>query len=57
MINTDEDITSTLTNLIIEGTCSHSILLDSYVALHAGLVACLHKIVGVELGSLSYNLN
>ena len=50
------DITSTLTNLIIEGTCSHSILLDSYVALHAGLVACLHKIVGVELGkpSLSF---
>ncbi|KAL5526754.1 SGD1 [Sanghuangporus sanghuang] len=45
------DITSTLTNLIIEGTCSHSILLDSYVALHAGLVACLHKIIGVELAA------
>ncbi|KAI5122764.1 hypothetical protein M0805_009846 [Coniferiporia weirii] len=45
------DITTTLTNLIIEGTCSHSILLDSYVALHAGLVACLHKIIGVELAA------
>ncbi|KAL5525963.1 hypothetical protein ACEPAG_7301 [Sanghuangporus baumii] len=45
------DITSTLTNLIIEGTCSHSILLDTYVALHAGLVACLHKIIGVELAA------
>ncbi|KAL5503947.1 SGD1 [Sanghuangporus vaninii] len=45
------DITSTLTNLIIEGTCSHSILLDSYVALHAGLVACLHKLIGVELAA------
>ncbi|THH07376.1 hypothetical protein EW145_g3425 [Phellinidium pouzarii] len=45
------DITSTLTSLIIEGTRSHSILLDSYVALHAGLVACLHKIIGVELAA------
>ncbi|KAL5485817.1 SGD1 [Sanghuangporus weigelae] len=45
------DITSTLSNLIIEGTCSHSILLDTYVALHAGLVACLHKIIGVELAA------
>ncbi|KAH8117828.1 hypothetical protein DFH11DRAFT_1570916 [Phellopilus nigrolimitatus] len=45
------DITSTLTKLIIEGTCSHSSLLDSYVALHAGLVACLHKIIGIELAA------
>lgn len=43
-----------LTNLIIEGTCSHSILLDSYVALHAGLVASLHKIIGIELGALGF---
>ncbi|EJD06611.1 uncharacterized protein FOMMEDRAFT_165363 [Fomitiporia mediterranea MF3/22] len=45
------DITLTLTNLIIEGTCSHSILLDAYVALHAGLVACLHKVIGVEIAA------
>ena len=44
------DITSTLTNLVIEGTCLHSTLLDSYVALHAGLIACLHKIIGIEIG-------
>lgn len=49
-ISNGSDITATLTNLIVEGTCSHSSLLDAYVALHAGLVACLHKIIGVELG-------
>ncbi|TDL25786.1 hypothetical protein BD410DRAFT_765514 [Rickenella mellea] len=45
------DMTATVTSLVIEGTCSHSTLLDSYVTLHAGLVACLHKIVGVDFGA------
>lgn len=44
------DITSSLTNLIIDGISSHAILLDSYVVLHAALVSALHRIVGVEFG-------
>lgn len=45
------DITSTLTDLIIDGIASHSSLLDSFVVLHASLIASLYKIIGVELGS------
>lgn len=44
------DVTSTLTTLIVDGISSHSMLLDSYVVLHAAFVAALHKIVGVEFG-------
>ncbi|KAF8150806.1 hypothetical protein B0H34DRAFT_665767 [Crassisporium funariophilum] len=45
------DVTSTLTTLIIDGISAHSSLLDSYVVLHAAFVASLHKIVGVELAA------
>lgn len=44
------DMTSSITSLVIEGISSHSILLDSYVVLHAGLISSLYKIVGVEFG-------
>jgi len=44
------DVTSTLTNLIIEGISSHSSLLDSYVVLYAAFVSSLHKIIGLEFG-------
>ena len=44
------DVTTTLTNLIIDGVASHSSLLDSYVVLHAAFVSSLHKIIGVEFG-------
>ncbi|KAL1724376.1 armadillo-type protein [Schizophyllum commune] len=49
--NRRHDVTSTLTKLIIEGTSSHALLLDSYVVLHAAFVAALHKIVGVEFAA------
>lgn len=45
------DVTSCLTSLITEGIAAHSILLDSYVVLHAAFVSSLHKIVGVEFGA------
>ena len=45
------DVTSTLTTLIVDGISSHSMLLDSYVVLHAALVSSLHKVVGVEYGT------
>ncbi|KAF8638284.1 hypothetical protein AX17_002304 [Amanita inopinata Kibby_2008] len=45
------DVTSTLTNLIINGITSHSSLLDSYVVLHAALVSGLHRLIGVEFAA------
>ncbi|GJE88610.1 MIF4G and MA3 domain-containing protein [Phanerochaete sordida] len=45
------DVTSTLTTLIVDGISSHSMLLDSYVVLHAAFVAALHKIVGIEFAA------
>ncbi|KAJ3851577.1 hypothetical protein EV368DRAFT_74510 [Lentinula lateritia] len=45
------DVTSTITTLIIDSISSHSILLDSYVVLHAAFVSSLHKIVGVEFAA------
>ncbi|CAA7266968.1 unnamed protein product [Cyclocybe aegerita] len=45
------DVTSTLTTLIINGISSHSMLLDSYVVLYATFVASLHKISGVEFAA------
>ncbi|KAL0954941.1 hypothetical protein HGRIS_003874 [Hohenbuehelia grisea] len=49
--NRRNDVTSTLTDLIITGIASHSSLLDSFVVLHATLVAALHKIVGIEFAA------
>ncbi|KAF8813324.1 hypothetical protein BYT27DRAFT_7180798 [Phlegmacium glaucopus] len=45
------DVTSTLTTLIIDGISSHSSLLDSYVVLYAAFVSSLHKTVGVEFAA------
>ncbi|KIY51919.1 ARM repeat-containing protein [Fistulina hepatica ATCC 64428] len=45
------DVTSTLTSLLIEGVSSHSLLLDSYVVLHAAFISSLHKTVGAEFAS------
>ncbi|KAF7374789.1 MIF4G/MA4-domain-containing protein [Mycena sanguinolenta] len=45
------DVTSTLTTLIVDGISSHSSLLDSYVVLHAAFVSSLHKIVGIEFAA------
>ncbi|KAK7050892.1 suppressor of glycerol defect [Paramarasmius palmivorus] len=45
------DVTSTLTSLIIDGICSHSSLLDSYVVLYAAFVSSLYKIIGIEFAA------
>ncbi|KAI0926110.1 hypothetical protein AcV5_008659 [Taiwanofungus camphoratus] len=49
--NRRHDVTSTLTTLIIDGISAHSILLDSYVVLHAAFVSALHKLIGVEFAA------
>jgi hypothetical protein len=51
------DVTSRLTTLIINGIASHSSLLDSYVVLYAAFVSSLHKIVGIEFGTVSPRSN
>ncbi|ESK94709.1 mif4g ma4 domain-containing protein [Moniliophthora roreri MCA 2997] len=45
------DVTSTLTSLIIDGICSHSSLLDSYVVLYAAFVSSLYKVIGIEFAA------
>ncbi|TFY60458.1 hypothetical protein EVJ58_g5148 [Rhodofomes roseus] len=45
------DVTSTLTTLIVDGISSHSMLLDSYVVLHAAFVSALHKLIGIEFAA------
>lgn len=47
------DVTSSITTLIVEGISAHSMLLDSYVVLHAAFVSALHKLIGVEFGTLN----
>lgn len=46
------DVTLALTRLIINGITNHSSLLDSFVVLHAALVCSLHRLIGVEFGTL-----
>ncbi|KZT00798.1 ARM repeat-containing protein [Laetiporus sulphureus 93-53] len=45
------DATATLTALIIDGISAHSMLLDSYVVLHAAFVSALHKLIGIEFAA------
>ncbi|KAI0091308.1 hypothetical protein BDY19DRAFT_991875 [Irpex rosettiformis] len=49
--NRRHDVTSTIGTLVIDGIASHSMLLDSYVVLHAAFIASLHKIIGVEFAA------
>ncbi|EKM78096.1 hypothetical protein AGABI1DRAFT_121724 [Agaricus bisporus var. burnettii JB137-S8] len=49
--NRRHDVTSCITDLVIQGISSHSVLLDSYVVLHAALISSLHKLIGVEFAA------
>ncbi|KAF9451893.1 hypothetical protein P691DRAFT_772745 [Macrolepiota fuliginosa MF-IS2] len=49
--NRRHDVTSSITTLVIEGISSHSMLLDSYVVLHAALISSLHKVIGIEFAA------
>ncbi|SAM85036.1 related to SGD1-essential nuclear protein, required for biogenesis of the small ribosomal subunit [Ustilago bromivora] len=44
-------VTSTITQLILDTITSRSNLIDTFVILHAALVAALHKVVGVEFAA------
>lgn len=45
------DVTTTLTTLVISGISDHSSLLDSYVVLYAAFVGALHKLIGIEFAA------
>ncbi|KAI0264458.1 hypothetical protein BC834DRAFT_924661 [Gloeopeniophorella convolvens] len=47
------DVTASITSLVIDSISSHSMLLDSYVVLHAAFISSLHRIVGIEFGGRS----
>ncbi|KAH0585267.1 hypothetical protein H2248_008510 [Termitomyces sp. 'cryptogamus'] len=49
--NRRNDVTTSLTTLIIDGISSHSSLLDSYVVLYAAFVSSLHKVIGIEFAA------
>lgn len=44
-------VTSTLTDIIIASVCDRSTLLDTFMILHAGFIAALYKIIGVDFGA------
>ncbi|KAI0281722.1 hypothetical protein BC826DRAFT_991693, partial [Russula brevipes] len=44
------DVMVSITSFVIESISAHSMLLDSYVVLHAALLSSLHRIIGVEFG-------
>lgn len=44
-------VTATVTQLILDTVTSRSNLIDTFVILHAALVAALHKVVGVEFAA------
>ena len=44
------DVTTTLTDLIIQIISDRANLLDSFVTLYATIVGALHRVVGIEFG-------
>lgn len=45
------DVTTALTDLIIQMVSNKSNLLDSFVVLYATLVGALHRVIGMEFGA------
>ena len=49
--NPRHHVTSTLTDIILASVCGRSTLLDTFMILHAGLIAALYKITGTDFGA------
>ncbi|KAI6102428.1 armadillo-type protein [Pisolithus croceorrhizus] len=45
------DVTSTLTTLIIDGISSHAMLIDSFVVLHAAFISSMHRLIGMDFAA------
>ena len=45
------DVTSILTNILLNLLAAQHVLLDTFVILHAGFVAALYRVVGLDFGA------
>lgn len=45
-----QDVTTTITDLVLLAVSSKANLLDSFVSLYAVFIGALHRIIGVEFG-------
>ena len=45
------NVTTTLTDLLLTVLCAHQSLLDTFVILHAGFVAAVYRLIGVDFGA------
>lgn len=50
LIADDIDVTTTITDLVLQMISDKSNLLDSFVSLYATFVGALHRIIGIEFG-------
>ena len=49
--NPRHHVTSTLVDLVITSVCDRSTLLDTFMVLHAGFIATIYKVIGVDFGA------
>lgn len=49
--NPRHHVTSILTDILIASVCDRSTLLDTFMILHAGFIAALYKIIGLDFGA------
>ncbi|QRV73825.1 eukaryotic translation initiation factor 4G [Ceratobasidium sp. AG-Ba] len=50
-VNPRNDVTQTLTNIVLDSISSSANLLDTFVILHAAFIAAIHKIIGIEFAA------
>jgi nucleolar MIF4G domain-containing protein 1 len=46
-----QSVTSTLSSLLLGLVCDRSSLQDSFIILHAGFIAAIYKIIGMDFGA------
>ncbi|GAD98792.1 conserved hypothetical protein [Paecilomyces variotii No. 5] len=46
-----QSVTSTLTTLLLNLLCERSVLQDTFVILHAGFIAAVYKVIGMDFGA------
>ncbi|KAJ9267852.1 hypothetical protein DTO195F2_186 [Paecilomyces variotii] len=46
-----QNVTSTLTTLLLNLLCERSVMQDTFVILHAGFIAAIYKVVGMDFGA------
>ncbi|KAJ5668221.1 uncharacterized protein N7477_006791 [Penicillium maclennaniae] len=46
-----QNVTSTLINLLMGMICERAVLQDTFMVLHAGFIAALYKLIGIDFGA------